>query len=112
MHVHVHMRHFLEGCGTNRVPQGHAFVGESPVNRSGDLYRRSHQRSASLWIKVAYVADVRPGDYQYMARIVLTRIDKGDCQVIGVNDVSRRATCHDLAEDALRDRGHGVMSGL
>jgi hypothetical protein len=112
MYMHVHMRHFLEGSGTNRVPQRHAFVGESPVNGSGDLYRCSHQRSTSLWIKVPYVIDVRPGNHQNMAGIVLTRIDKRDCQVIGVNDVSRRATCDDLAEDALRDHGHGVMSGL
>jgi hypothetical protein len=112
MYMQVHMRHFLEGSGTNRVPQRHAFVGESPVNRSGDLYRRSHQPGASSWIQVPYVVDVRPGDHQYVPGIVLTRIDKGDCQVIGVNDISRRPTRHDLAEDALGDHGHGVMSGL
>jgi hypothetical protein len=36
-----------------------------------------------------------------MSGIVLPRIDKGDGQVILVNEVARRTTGHDLAEDAL-----------
>jgi hypothetical protein len=83
------------------VPQAHALVREGPVNPSGDPDQGIHQRGAGLRIKLPYVIDVRPWDDQYMSGIVLPRIDKGDGQVILVNEVARRTTGHDLAEDAL-----------
>jgi hypothetical protein len=82
------------------MPQTHALIGEGLGHGSGDLYQCVHQPRARSWIKVPYVVNVFPRHDQYMSGIVLTRIDKGDGQVILVDDVSRRTTLHDLAEDA------------
>ena len=112
MHMHVHMRHLLEGRGTNGMPQTHALIGEGPVNGSGDLYQCIHQPSASSWIEVPYVVSVYPRHHQYMSGIVLTRIDEGDGQIILVDDVSRRATRNDLAEDAFGDHSPGQRHGI
>jgi hypothetical protein len=108
--MHVHMRHFLEGSGTHRVPQAHALVRESPVNRSGDPYQRVHQPGARSWIKVPYVANVPPRDDQYMSGIVLAWINKSDSQIILIDDVSRRATRQNLAEDALGAHHYELLS--
>jgi hypothetical protein len=100
MHVHVHVRDFLEGRGTNGVPQAHAFVREGAVNRPGHCDHRIHQCGPTLRIKLPYVADVGAGHDQDMSGIVLSGIDKNDCQGILVNHICRRATRHDLAENA------------
>jgi hypothetical protein len=44
-----------------------------------------------------------------MAGIVLTRIDKGDCQIIRVNYICRRAARHDFAEDAFGDHNSALF---
>ena len=41
---------------------------------------------------------------------LLTRIDKGDGQVVLVNNICRHATRHDFAEDALGDHSPGSRS--
>jgi hypothetical protein len=88
MHMHVHMRHLLEGRRTNRMPQTHTFIGEGLGHGSRDLDQRVHQPSASARIKLSDVVDMCPRHDQYMPRIVLTRIDKCDGQIILVDDIS------------------------
>lgn len=99
--MNVHMRHLLEGRWTDRMPHSHALIGKRMRYRSRDSDDCIHHRSASSWIKLAYVIDVYPRNHQNMARIVLPRIDKRGRQLVPVDDIRRRATRHDLAKHAL-----------
>lgn len=101
MHVHMHMRHFLVGRWANGMPQTHTFIGEGSIDRSGDFDQCIHQCSACSWIQFADIVEVCPWYDQYMPGIVLTWIDKGECQVVFINDVSRRPTRYDVAEYAV-----------
>ena len=109
MHMQVHMRHLLERGRSNRMPQAHALIGEGLSDGSGDSYQCVHQPRASSRVKVAYIVHVFPRHDQYVTRIVLTRIDKGDRQIILVDDVARCTTPHNLAEDAF---GTQICSSL
>jgi hypothetical protein len=87
MHMQVHMRDFLEGGGPNGVPHAHALTRKGPINRSGDPDQGVHQLSAGGGIKLSYVVEVFSRYHQDMARVVLARIDEGECQGILVDDV-------------------------
>src|SRR5580698_2013602 len=100
MHMHVYVRDLLQGSRTDRVPYAHALTRKSPVDCSGDPDQGIHQPGANGGIKFPYVVDVFSRYHQHMSRVVLARIDKGDRQVVLVDDVPWRATRHDFAKDA------------
>lgn len=100
VNVEMQVRNFLKCGWADRVPEAQALIGKSCRDSASHASYGRHQRRAGDWIRLAHIGKMLARNHQHMPGIELPKVNKGERQLIAVDDTRRRKALLDFTEDA------------
>jgi hypothetical protein len=96
----MEMRDLLKRCVAYGVPKAQTFVREHRAYCSSDARDCRHEGSPRRIVELPHVAKMPPRYNQRVARVKLSKIDKGHGESVLKHHTSRHSASDDLAKDA------------